>query len=79
MAVVAEEVGERVLGEAEPVVHTEPVRRRPLRLVEGDLVADPRQECPDSRGEVRAWLGNLPALVCGKRVPRRLDQPSASR
>ena len=44
VAVPPEQVGDRVLGEPEAVVHPEPVRRRALGVVEVDLLGDAREQ-----------------------------------
>jgi hypothetical protein len=60
--VPAEQVGDRVLGEAQPVVHAEPVGRRALRVVEVQLLADPGQERPETGRKVLAGLYDPLAL-----------------
>lgn len=79
MAVTAEQVGDRVLGEAEPVVHAESVRRRPLRIVELDLLGDPGEQRTQTRDEIGSGLDDPLTLDRLERVPRRADHAGAAR
>jgi hypothetical protein len=52
VAVPPEHVGNRVLGEAQAVVHAKAVGRLALRVVEVDLLGDPREQSAQPVGEV---------------------------
>src|SRR5512135_3500460 len=69
--VAAEEVGDRVLGESEAVVHAEAVGRSALGVVEVDLVGDSRQQRMQACSEVGAGIYDALALRCLERVPGR--------
>ena len=61
MAVAAEQVRDGLLGEPEPVVHTEPVGRRSLRVVEVELLGNPVEQRAQAVSQVGSGLDD--ALV----------------
>jgi len=74
VSVPAEDVGDRVLGEAEPVVHPEPIRSGALGLVEGDLLGEAREKRPQAVLDRLAGLDDFPALGALERVAGRPGQ-----
>src|SRR5436190_4637161 len=79
VAVPAKQVGDGLLGEAQAVMHPEPVRSRALGVVEVDLVGNPGEERGEAAREAIAGVGDTFSLSGGERVARRLDHPSLSR
>ena len=69
VSVPAEEVGDRVLREAEAVVHPEPIRSGALRLVEGDLLGDAREQCPQAVRDRSPGSMTLPPWELASELP----------
>ena len=69
VSVPAEDVGHRVLGEAQPVVHPEPVRSRALGLVERDLLGEAREQRPQAVLDRLAGFETFPPWERSSELP----------
>ena len=73
MAVTAQELDERVVCEAQRVVHPESVATAPLCVVELDLLPDAVEQREETVGETVSHRGDLAVLGSMERVPGRRD------